>query len=159
MFAPDDEPLMLQLKEARASVLEPYVGRSIYENNGRRVVAGQRIAQSASDLFLGWTEIDGKHFYVRQLRDTKVKPEPELWDADHAKEAAQVMGITLARSHARTGDAAIIRGYLGKVESFDDSLASFAAEYADQVEADHGALVRAVGAGKIRAITDASGDT
>lgn len=154
MIGPDNEPLLLQMKEARPSVLEPYAGKSIYDNHGRRVVAGQRIAQSASDIFLGWTELDGKHFYIRQLRDTKVKPEPELWDPQQMMDIAAVMGVCLARAHARTGDAAIIRGYLGHRETFDEAVAEFAMDYSDQVEKDYRVLVNAVTSGRIQAITD-----
>jgi uncharacterized protein (DUF2252 family) len=154
MFAPDNEPLLLQMKEARPSVLEPYAGKSIYENHGRRVVAGQRIAQSASDIFLGWTELEGKHFYIRQLRDTKVKPEPELWDAKQMQDNAQVMGMCLAKAHGRTGDAAIIRGYLGHRETFDEALAEFAMDYSEQVEKDYRLLVNAVASGRLKAQTD-----
>jgi uncharacterized protein (DUF2252 family) len=154
MIAPDNEPLILQMKEARESVLEPYAGKSVYDNHGRRVVAGQRTSQSASDIFLGWTEVDGKHFYVRQLRDTKVKPEPELWDAEQMMHIAQVMGQALARSHARTGDAAIIRGYLGHRDSFDQALAEFSMDYSEQVEKDYKVLVNAVTSGRIKAISD-----
>lgn len=154
LFAPDNEPLILQMKEARSSVLEPYTGKSMYENQGRRVVAGQRIAQSASDIFLGWTQLDGKHLYVRQLRDTKVKPEPELWDGSQMLEIAQVMGSVLARAHARTGDAAIIRGYLGSRDTFDQALAEFASDYADQTEKDYECLVKAVRTGRLKADLD-----
>lgn len=153
MIAPDNEPLLLQIKEARESVLEPYAGKSVFDNHGRRVVAGQRIAQSASDIFLGWTEFDnGKHFYVRQLRDTKVKPEPELWDGPQLLEIAEVMGFVLARAHARTGDAAIIRGYLGSHDTFDQAIADFSLSYSDQTERDHAALVKAVDSGRLKAV-------
>jgi len=154
MFAPDNEPLILQMKEARPSVMEPYVGKSEYANQGRRVVAGQRIAQSASDIFLGWTELDGKHFYIRQLRDTKLKPEPEIWEGQHMLENAEAMGMVLARAHARTGDAATIRGYLGTRTTFDEALREFAIDYADQVEKDYEELLGAVSTGKIKAVTE-----
>jgi len=154
MIAPDNEPLILQMKEARESVLEPYAGQSVYDNHGRRVVAGQRTSQSASDIFLGWTELDGKHFYVRQLRDTKVKPEPELWDGEQMVHNAEVMGAALARAHARTGDAAIIRGYLGHRDTFDQALAEFSVDYSEQVEKDYKALVNAVTSGRIKAVSD-----
>lgn len=151
MLAPDNEPLFLQLKEAKASVLEPYAGKSEFENHGQRVVAGQRIIQSASDIFLGWTKMDnGKHFYLRQLRDTKVKPEPELWEGPQLVEIAEVMGAVLAKAHARSGDAAVIRGYLGAKETFDQAISSFAVAYADQVESDYSLLVKAYEAGKIQ---------
>ncbi len=152
MTAPDDEPLFLQIKEARASVLEPYVGASGFANHGQRVVAGQRIMQSASDILLGWMKLDnGKHFYVRQLRDTKVKLVPEEWGADHLIGMSEVMGKVLARAHARSGDSAVIAGYLGDSGEFERAIADFALSYADQMEKDHSALVAAVNSGRIKA--------
>jgi uncharacterized protein (DUF2252 family) len=137
-LAPDNEPLLLQLKEANQSVLEPYAGKSEYTNCGQRVVAGQRISQSASDIFLGWTQFEnGKHFYIRQMRDTKVKPEAELWGSVEMVEAAELMGAVLARAHARSGDSAVISGYLGQDEHFDYAVADFAMAYADQTERDY----------------------
>lgn len=153
MLAPDDEPLFLQFKEARRSVLEPYAGKSIFENHGQRVVEGQRIIQSASDIFLGWTKFhDGRHFYIRQLRDTKVKLEPELWEGPQLVESAEVMGAALARAHARSGDSAVISGYLGSEDTFDLAIADFSLEYACQVEKDHAALQAAIKSGRIKAI-------
>lgn len=154
LLAPDNEPLLLQIKEAKESVLQPYVGKSAFENRGQRVVEGQRIIQSASDIFLGWTQFDdGKHFYIRQLRDTKVKPEPELWDGPQTIEIAEVMGSVLAKAHARSGDAAFVSGYLGGAEesSFDAAVTDFALNYADQVERDHALLVAAIKSGRIKA--------
>jgi uncharacterized protein (DUF2252 family) len=154
MVAPDDEPLFLQIKESRSSVLEAYAGKSTYENHGQRVVAGQRIIQSASDIFLGWMTLEnGKHFYVRQLRDTKVKLATEEWEGEHLIGMAQVMGGTLARAHARSGDSAVISGYLGPTDDFDRAIADFATAYADQTEKDHAALVAAVRSGRIKAET------
>ncbi len=150
LLAPDDEPLFLQIKEARPSVFEEFVGESSFENRGQRVVEGQRIMQSASDIFLGWTKFDeGKHFYVRQLRDTKIKLEPEFWDAKIMLEMAQIMGSVLARAHARSGDSAVISGYLGSEPIFDEAMTDFAVLYADQVEKDHAELVEAYKSGKI----------
>ena len=150
MMAGADDPLFLQVKEARPSVLEPYVGRSPYANHGQRVVVGQRLMQSASDLFLGWTETNlGRHFYVRQLRDMKIKPLVEIFDPVLMRQYAEVCGWCLARAHARSGDAARIGGYLGKSERFDEALADFAQAYANQNERDHQALVAAVRAGRI----------
>ncbi|HEY9719464.1 MAG TPA: DUF2252 domain-containing protein [Trichormus sp.] len=154
MIAPDNEPLILQIKEARSSVLQPYVGKSEYTNQGRRVVAGQRIAQSASDIFLGWSELEGRHIYIRQLRDTKVKPEPELWEAPQMLENAEVMGAALARAHARTGDAATIRGYLGSRDTFETALADFSVAYADQVQKDYEKLLTAIASGRLPATSD-----
>lgn len=151
-LAPDDEPLLLQAKEARPSVLEAYVGKSTFENNGERVVAGQRIVQSASDIFLGWTQSqEGKDFYIRQLRDTKVKLEPQYWDAKEMVDIAKLMGQVLARAHARSGDAAVISGYLGNGDEFDKAIGQFAIAYADQTEKDFAALTAAVKSGRIKA--------
>ena len=159
MLGPDSEPLFLQIKEARQSVLQPYVGKSSFENQGQRVVEGQRIIQSASDIFLGWTHFDdGRHFYIRQLRDTKVKPDPELWEGPQTVEIAEVMGKSLARAHARSGDATVINGYLGTEESFDAAVTDFALNYADQVERDHSLLVAAIRSGRIKAIEEAEDD-
>lgn len=159
MLAPDNEPLILQIKEARESSLQKYIGKSMFENQGQRVVEGQRIIQSASDIFLGWTKFeDGKHFYVRQLRDTKVKPDPELWDGPQTVEIAEVMGRVLARAHARSGDAAIISGYLGNTNSFDLAVVDFALNYADQTERDHAMLVAAINSGRIQATAELEED-
>jgi len=152
----DDEPMFLQLKEARASVLEDYSGASQYENHGQRVVAGQRIMQSASDICLGWMKLtNGKHFYVRQLRDTKIKFLPEEWDANQLIAMAEVMGGVLARAHARSGDSAVISGYLGNSEEFDLAIAEFARRYADQSERDFAVLEQAIAAGKIKITVEA----
>jgi uncharacterized protein (DUF2252 family) len=157
MLAPDDEPLLLQIKEARESVLAPYAGKSEFENNGQRVVAGQRIVQSASDIFLGWTSFeDGRQFYVRQLRDTKVKPEPELWLGPQLVEIAETLGSVLARAHARSGDAAYIRGYLGSRTDFDEAIAEFSLAYAEQTIKDHAALVSAVDSGRIKVLVESN---
>jgi uncharacterized protein (DUF2252 family) len=150
MMAQDGEPLFLQVKEARASVLEPYAGKSVYENSGERVVAGQRLMQSASDMFLGWTEMDGRQFYIRQLRDIKIKPMVETFDARGLTRYAFLCGWALARAHAKAGDAAMISGYLGSTGRFDDAIVDFAAAYADQNERDHQALLKAIRAGKIK---------
>jgi uncharacterized protein (DUF2252 family) len=145
-----DDPLFLQVKEARASVLEPYAGQSIYPNHGQRVAMGQRLMQSASDIFLGWVEGElGNHFYVRQMRDMKIKPQVELFGPVVMNQYAEACGWALARAHARSGDAAKIAGYLGKKEDFDEALADFAEAYADQNEQDHQALVQAVREGRL----------
>jgi uncharacterized protein (DUF2252 family) len=151
-LAPDNEPLFLQLKEARPSVLEEYCGQTQFDTNGERVVAGQRIMQSASDIFLGWMKLaSGQHFYVRQLRDTKIKLVPEDWSESHLSVMAAVVGGVLARAHARSGDSAVISGYLGDSEQFDEAIADFAIAYADQTERDHALLEQAVKSGKIAA--------
>jgi len=152
LMAGEDEPLFLQLKEARSSVLEPYAGASVFPNHGQRVVAGHRLMQSASDIFLGWTagrrEI-GRHFYVRQLRDAKIKPVIEGWGGEEMAVYAEWCGHSLARSHARSGDPAMIAGYLGKSEVFDAAMVAFTAAYADQTERDHAALRKAARQKKI----------
>jgi uncharacterized protein (DUF2252 family) len=155
MLAPDDEPMFLQFKQATNSVLEAYAGRSEFENHGQRVVAGQRIIQSASDIFLGWTQFDdGKHFYIRQLRDGKVKLEPELWDAERMVEAAELMGSALARAHARSGDAAVISGYLGEEDTFDEAIGDFSMAYADQALDDYERFAAAAKLGKFKVAED-----
>jgi uncharacterized protein (DUF2252 family) len=152
MLGEDDEVLFLQVKEARMSVLEPYAGKSGYAYQGQRVVVGQRLMQAASDLFLGWTEMDdGRHFYVRQLRDMKVKPMVELFSPALMEQYALACGWALARAHARSGQPALINGYLGKGDAFDRAVAAFAQAYADQNEQDHTALVNAVKQGRLRA--------
>jgi uncharacterized protein (DUF2252 family) len=148
------DPLLLQVKQARASVLEPHAGACAHPNHGQRVVVGQRIMQAASDAFLGWTEGDaGRHFYVRQLHDAKIKPAIEVFDADALAEYARECGHALARAHARSGRAAAIAGYLGKRPIFDDAVTAFAADYAEQTARDHTALVAAVRAGRVTAVT------
>lgn len=159
MLAPDNEPLILQIKEARPSVLQAYSGKSTFENQGQRVVEGQRIIQSASDIFLGWTRFeDNKHFYIRQLRDTKVKPDPELWDGPQTVEIAEVMGRVLARAHARSGDAAVISGYMGTETTFDAAILDFALNYADQTERDHQLLVAAIRSGRLKTLDEPEED-
>ena len=148
--AGNNDPLFLQVKEARYSVLERYAGKSVYSNRGERVVNGQRLMQSASDLFLGWTEArDGRHFYVRQLRDMKISPMVELFEEDTLAQYAEFCGWALARAHAKSGDAAMISGYIGNSDRFDQAVASFAVDYADQNEKDHDSLLIAIRAGKI----------
>ncbi len=158
-LAPDNEPLLLQIKEASESVLEPFAGKSEFANHGHRVIAGQRIAQSASDIFLGWTQFEnGKNFYIRQLRDTKVKPEVELWEGSEMVAGAEFMGAVLARAHARSGDSTVISGYLGHSDEFDRAIADFAMSYADQTEKDHAALVAAIRSGRITAVSETESD-
>src|SRR5262249_54920175 len=150
LMAGDEDPLILQIKEADRSALETFVGRSRYENMGRRVVAGQRLLQSASDTFLGWgAEAGGRHFYIRQLRDMKKGPEIETFWAQRLIDAADVCGWTLARAHARSGDAARISGCLGKSDAFELALAAFSRAYADQSERDYQVMRAAVRSGKL----------
>jgi uncharacterized protein (DUF2252 family) len=152
LMAGPHDPLLLQFKEARASVLEPYAGKSRYANQGERVVTGQRMLQSASDVFLGWTSDEQGHdFYFRQLRDMRMKIDLEAMSKQDWFEFVELCGWVLARAHARTGDPAMIAGYLGKTESFDEAIAKFAASYADQTERDHASFLKAIRAGKIQA--------
>jgi len=148
-LAGDDDPLILQIKEAGSSVLERFLGTSPYANHGERVVAGQRTMQSASDIFLGWTSFDGRDYYVRQLRDMKGVPDLENMGDDHLAEFAGFCGVTLAASHARSGEAAHIAGYLGRGTSFDRAVTEFATAYADRVETDHATLVAAIADGRL----------
>ena len=121
-----NDPLFLQFKEARASVLEPYAGPSAYPHHGQRVVMGQRLMQPASDLFLGWlTGIEGRQLYARQLRDAKIKPAIETFDLEALLVYAEACGWALARSHAKAGDAWTISGYLGGKDSFDIAMGRF----------------------------------
>jgi uncharacterized protein (DUF2252 family) len=150
LMAAESDPLFLQIKEARASVLEAYAGKSAHPNHGQRVVAGCRLMQSASDLFLGWTESQlGRQFYVRQLKDMKIKMLVEVYTPSVMRQYAEVCGWTLARAHARSGDPAVISGYLGKSDAFDEAVADFAIAYADQSEHDHDVLMKAVRAGRL----------
>jgi len=157
-MASDNDPLFLQIKQANPSVLEPYAGKSLYKSNGERVVKGKRLMQSASDIFLGWTIGTGaaaREFYIRQLRDMKLKPIIESYDGARLFRYAQVTGWTLARAHARAGDSAMISGYMGKKDVFDRAIEKFAVSYADQSERDHEAMANAVRSGRIEVITEA----
>ncbi len=151
-MAADNDPLFLQIKEARASVLEPYAGQSLYANHGQRVVAGQRLMQVASDMFLGWTTgKDGRHYYFRQLRDVKISAIVEGWDVDRLTTYGRLCARALARAHARSGDAALIAGYMGSSSLFDDAICEFAVEYSDQNQRDYRAFVKAVREGRLEA--------
>jgi len=152
----DEDPLLLQAKEADKSVLAPYVGASKHRNQGARVVSGQRLMQAASDIFLGWetvTGIDGQRrdFYVRQLRDWKGIVQPELKEPKTLATFGQVCGGSLARAHARSGDPIAINSYIGAGDGFGKALVEFAEAYADQNEHDHQALVAALDDGRITA--------
>ena len=151
-MAADDDPLFLQIKEARASVLEPYAGKSLHANHGQRVVVGQRLMQSASDVFLGWTRgKNGRDVYVRQLRDMKMSAIIEDWDTDMLRHYGRMCAHALARAHARTGDAAMMAGYMGSGQSFDDAIGEFAVEYAAQNRTDYRAFIKAIREGRIPA--------
>jgi len=152
MMSIADRPFFLQLKEANASVLEAYAGKSAYPHHGQRVVMGQRLMQPASDMFLGWiTGPKGRHFYVRQLRDVKLSPLVETYDAEMLSIYAKACGWVLARAHAKAGDPWAITGYLGKRDDFDEAMGKFALAYADQAERDRAALKAAVRTGVIEA--------
>ena len=155
LFAADADSLFLQLKEARPSVLEPYVEAPSFATHGERVVFGQRLMQTSSDLFLGhMVSSEGRHVYVRQLRDVKVKPMIELYSPTNMLNFARYTGWALARAHARSGDAAMLAGYIGKSDVFPDAIAHFAVDYAEQNLRDHAALVAAVRAGRIDAVME-----
>jgi uncharacterized protein (DUF2252 family) len=152
----DQDPLFLQVKEAQASVLEPFAGRSRFSNAGRRVVEGQWLMQAASDIFLGWIRVTGldgseRDFYIRQLWDWKASADVEVMRPEGLVLYARICGWTLAHSHARSGDPAAIGGYLGRRDLFDQAIVAFAARYADQAERDWDELRSAVKAGRIQA--------
>ena len=147
----DEDPLILQLKEARGSVLAPHVNASRFSHNGQRVVAGQRIMQAASDPFLGWTRFAGRDYYVRQLRDMKSTVPLHELDADGLQAYAVLCAHVLARAHACSADAALIGGYLGRGAQFDHAVAEFAEAYADVVERDHQGLLDAIAKGSVNA--------
>jgi uncharacterized protein (DUF2252 family) len=153
------DPLLLQAKEAEASVLEPYVGDSEFGNHGERVVEGQRLMQAASDIFLGWAPAIGvderkRDFYVRQLWDGKRSVDVDLLPPSGLAGYGRACGWTLARAHARSGDRIAIGAYLGKGKSFDKAIAEFSARYADQNELDYAALAGAAKSGRIEAEMD-----
>ncbi|WP_229844716.1 DUF2252 domain-containing protein [Streptomyces cinnamoneus] len=152
----EDDPLLLQAKEAGPSVLAPYVHTSAYGNEGQRVVCGQRLMQAASDIFLGWervTGIDGRQrdFYVRQLHDWKGSARPETMSPGQLQLFGELCGAALARAHARSGDRIAIASYLGGGDVFDRALAEFAEAYADRNEQDFRALAEAVHRGRVEA--------
>ena len=154
-FCDDKNPLLLQVKEARRSVLEPYAAKSPFENQGQRVVVGKRLMQSASDIFLGWFRgRSGHDFYVRQLRDMKFVVPVENLTAVQLERYAGVCGWTLARAHARSGDSATITGYLGGGDNFECALGKFALAYADQTERDYAMFVEAARSGRIEAVVE-----
>jgi uncharacterized protein (DUF2252 family) len=148
----DDTPLLLQIKEAQQSVLAPFAGPSDYANQGQRVVVGQRMLQAATDIFLGWTEtaMDGRYFYVRRLKDQRLAGLGARLEAALPFYAG-LCGRTLARAHARSGDAAALSAYLGDSAEFDKAIAEFARAYADQTGQDWRALLDAIAAGTIAA--------
>ncbi|MGY0017394.1 DUF2252 domain-containing protein [Streptomyces sp. cg35] len=150
------EPLVLQVKEARPSVLLPHLSAAGFEppaveHEGRRVVLGQKRMQVVSDILLGWTTVDGRPFQVRQFRNRKGSVDPAALAADQVDDYARMTGALLARAHAHSADPRVIAGYCGKNEELDEAVASFAVAYADRTEADHGELVRAVREGRVAA--------
>ncbi len=152
----DGDPLFLQCKEAQPSVLEPFLGRSEFDNHGRRVVEGQRMMQSASDIMLGWLRTKGiddvtRDFYVRQLWDWKSSANIEAMAPPGLALYGRMCGATLARGHARSGDAIALASYMGRSDTLDRALARFAETYADQSERDHRALLDAVASGRVKA--------
>ncbi len=152
LMAGTRDPLLLQFKEAQASVLARYAGKSRYVNQGERVVTGQRMLQSATDVFLGWASDDQGHdFYFRQLRDMRMKIDFERMSKQDWFEYVELCGWVLARAHARTGDPSWIAGYLGKTVAFDRAIEKFAIAYADQTERDHASFLKAIRAGRIQA--------
>jgi uncharacterized protein (DUF2252 family) len=152
----DNDVLFLQVKEAARSVLEDFLPDSTYAGHGQRIVVGQRLMQAASDSFLGWTEsrVSERHFYWRQLKNMKASPEIEGASTKSMARLAQITGWTLARAHARSGDAEAISGYLGSGSVFDEAVGAFAADYADQNERDHHAFVKAIRSGRIEVSDD-----
>ena len=146
----DDDPLFLQVKEATASVLEPFAGASVYADHGERVVQGQRLMQAVSDIFLGWTAIEGRHYYVRQLRDMKGSIPIEQLGASELLEYGRSCGAVLARAHARSGDPVAIGAYLGSGDAFDRAMSQFAVAYADQTEGDHRRMLEAIRSGELQ---------
>ncbi len=153
LMAGEGDPLFLQVKEARASVLEPYAGASVFPNHGQRVVHGYRLMQPASDMFLGWTKgALGRHYFFRQLKDVKISVRVETFGAPEMDLYATWCGRALALSHARSGCPVTLSGYMGKSDVFDRAIAAFSKAYADQNEKDHTALERAVRKGKVKAV-------
>jgi uncharacterized protein (DUF2252 family) len=148
-LADEDDPLFLQVKEARRSVLESPRGKSRYQHQGLRVVEGIHVMQAASDIFLGWARTRGHDYYVRQFRDMKVSAEVETFRPSTLVGYADMCGWALARAHAKSGDAAMITGYLGSTVQFDDALAQYSKAYADQAERDYETFQAAIRTGRL----------
>jgi hypothetical protein len=151
-----DDPLFLQVKEAQASVLERFLGKSRYPQHGQRVVVGQRLMQGATDIFLGWQRIKGldgviRDYYVRQFHGWKGGAEVDNLQVSGASFYARICGATLARAHARWGDRIAIASYLGKADTFDQAIADFSAVYADQNERGYATFTAAVNSGRLTA--------
>ena len=150
LLADEDDPLFLQFKEARRSVLEPPRGKSRYANQGYRVVEGIHVMQAASDIFLGWSHTKGHDYYVRQFRDMKVSAEVETFRPRTLVSYATMCGWALARAHAKSGDAAMIAGYLGSSDQFDDALAQYSEAYGDKAERDYETFQAAIRSGRLQ---------
>jgi hypothetical protein len=152
------DPLFLQMKEATSSVLEEHLRPSPYDIQGRRVVEGQRLMQTVNDIFLGWSHISetGHDYYWRQLRDWKGSVDIDSLDAAVLNSYARLCGWTLARGHARSGDAVAIAGYLGSSDTFDQALTEFAERYADQNERDYEAFPEQIRSGRLQAAPESS---
>jgi hypothetical protein len=153
-MAGEGDPLFLQVKEARTSVLAPYAGASTFPNEGQRIVHGYRLMQPAGDIFLGWSRGRSRDFFLRQLRDIKISVRVETFGPAEMDLYATWCGKALALSHARSGNSAMLSGYMGKSDAFDRAIASFSMAYADQNERDHTALARAVRQGKVPAVVE-----
>ena len=149
--AGDDDPLFLQIKEARPSVLEAYARANAFPNQGQRIVHGYRLMQPAGDIFLGWSRGGKRDYFVRQLRDIKLSIRVETFGRSEMALFATWCGKALALSHARSGGSAVLRGYMGKSDAFDKAMAAFSVAYADQNEKDHAALARAIRKGTLKA--------
>jgi uncharacterized protein (DUF2252 family) len=152
-MAGEGDPLFLQVKEARPSVLEPYTAASVFPNHGQRVVNGYRLMQSASDMFLGWTQgAMGRHYFIRQLRDIKISIRVETFRRAEMEIYADWCGRALALAHARSGHSAMLSGYMGKSDAFERAMTDFSVAYADQNERDHAAFGRAIRKGTVKAV-------
>jgi len=153
-----NDPLFLQVKEAQPSVLDTFLKDPRHTNHGRRVVDGQRLIQGAPDIFLGWGELDGFHFYIRQLRDMKggVEFDPKTVKIENLPQYSSLCAWALALAHAKSGDAAMIAGYAGNSEELDEAMVNFAFAYADQTEKDFDALAAAAKNGRIKVADEAA---
>lgn len=145
-----EDPLFLQYKEARPSVLAPFSNAARWDCEGRRVVVGQRIIQGAPDIFLGWGKTKGIHFYMRQLRDMKGGAEFDPENVKGFPDYGKLSGWALAQAHAKSGDPAVLAGYLGKSEGMDEAVTRFAFAYSRQTDRDYDALRKAARAKRIR---------
>jgi len=151
----NSEPLFIQVKEARQSVLEPYTRASVYGHHGERIVQGQRLMQSASDIFLGWTTgPQGRHYYLRQLRDKKISPDIATQNKEFLVIYAQYCARVLAKAHCKTNQGAVICGYIGKGNRFAEAITEFGELYADQTEKDFEEFKKAIEKGELPVASD-----